>query len=109
MLYKRYREDKRFVLQTRSAIASKVDEMQLNSTQAAERLAQQLIARESAVHVPNFLLKSISDHYELVSMPNPTNVLTRHAFVMNGMDAEMAELAQSFRTDILKSKQSKAS
>ncbi len=109
VLYKRYREDKRFVLQTRSAIASKVDEMQLNSAQAAERLAQQLIARESAVHVPNFLLKSISDHYELVSMPNPTNVLTRHAFVMNGMDAEMAELAQSFRTDILKSKQSKAS
>ncbi|MEK5745337.1 hypothetical protein VXE41_20965, partial [Acinetobacter variabilis] len=42
VLYKRYREDKRFVLQTRSAIASKVDEMQLNSAQAAERLAQQL-------------------------------------------------------------------
>ncbi|KGT47390.1 MULTISPECIES: hypothetical protein [Acinetobacter] len=109
VLYKRYREDKRFVLQTRCAISSKVDEMQLNSTQAAERLVQQLVARESAVHVPNTLLKEIADHYELVSMPNPTNVLTRHAFVMNGMDAEMAELAQSFRTDILKSKQSKAS
>ena len=109
VLYKRYREEKRFVLQTRSAIASKVEEMQLNSVQAAERLSQHLVAKESALHVPNSLLKDVSEHFQLVSMPNPTNVLTRHAFVVNGMDAETAELAQTFRTEILKSKQSKAS
>jgi len=109
VLYKRYREEKRFVLQTRSAIASKVEEMQLSSVQAAERLTQHLVAKESALHVPNSLLKDVSDHFQLVSMPNPTNVLTRHAFVVNGMDVESAELAQTFRTEILKSKQSKAS
>lgn len=109
VLYKRYREEKRFVLQTRSAISSSVEEMQLSSVQAAERLVQQLVAKESAVHVPTTLLKDISDHFELVSLPNPTNVLTRHAFMMNGMDSDMAELAQSLRTEILKSKQSKAS
>ena len=109
VLYKRYREEKRFVLQTRSAIASKVEEMQLSSVQAAERLTQHLVAKESALHVPNTLLKDVSDHFQLVSMPNPTNVLTRHAFVVNGMDAESAELAQTFRTEILNSKQSKAS
>lgn len=109
VLYRRYREEKRFVLQTRSAIASKVEEMQLSSVQAAERLTQHLVAKESALHVPNTLLKDVSDHFQLVSMPNPTNVLTRHAFVVNGMDAESAELAQTFRTEILKSKQSKAS
>nr|WP_278357537.1 hypothetical protein [Acinetobacter lwoffii] len=109
VLYKRYREEKRFVLQTRSAITSKVEEMQLSSVQAAERLTQHLVAKESALHVPNTLLKDVSDHFQLVSMPNPTNVLTRHAFVVNGMDAESAELAQTFRTEILKSKQSKAS
>ena len=109
VLYKRYREEKRFVLQTRSAIASKVEEMQLSSVQAAERLTQHLVAKESALHVPNTLLKDVSDHFQLVSMPNPTNVLTSHAFVVNGMDAESAELAQTFRTEILKSKQSKAS
>jgi len=109
VLYKRYREEKRFVLQTRSAIASKVEEMQLSSVQAAERLSQHLVAKESALHVPNSLLKDVSEHFQLVSMPNPTNVLTRHAFVVNGMDAETAELAQTFRTEILKSKQSKAS
>ena len=109
VLYKRYREEKRFVLQTRSAIASKVEEMQLSSVQASERLSQHLVAKESALHVPNSLLKDVSEHYQLVSMPNPTNVLTRHAFVVNGMDAETAELAQTFRTEILKSKQSKAS
>lgn len=109
VLYKRYREEKRFVLQTRSAIASKVEEMQLSSVQASERLSQHLVAKESALHVPNSLLKDVSEHFQLVSMPNPTNVLTRHAFVVNGMDAESAELAQTFRTEILKSKQSKAS
>ena len=48
VLYKRYREEKRFVLQTRSAIASKVEEMQLSSVQASERLSQHLVAKESA-------------------------------------------------------------
>ena len=109
VLYKRYREEKRFVLQTRSAICSHVDAMQLTPVQAAERLVQQLAAKESAIHLPNELLKDISDRYQLVSIPNPTNVLTRHAFMMNGMDSEVAELAQTFRTEILKAKQSKAS
>ncbi|WP_180084497.1 hypothetical protein [Acinetobacter sp. YH12145] len=109
VLYKRYREEKRFVLQTRSAISSSVEAMQLSSVQAAERLVQQLVAKESAIHVPTTLLKEISDHFQLVSLPNPTNVLTRHAFMLNGMDSDTAELAQNFRTEILKSKQSKAS
>ncbi|MEE1122320.1 MAG: hypothetical protein UHU06_02055 [Acinetobacter pseudolwoffii] len=109
VLYKRYREEKRFVLQTRSAIASKVEEMQLSSVQASERLSQHLVAKESALHVPNSLLKDVSEHFQLVSMPNPTNVLTRHDLEVTGMDAETAELAQTFRTEILKSKQSKAS
>ena len=109
VLYKRYREEKRFVLQTRSAISSHVEAMQLTPVQAAERLVQHLSAKESALHLPNHLLKEISSCYQLVSIPNPTNVLTRHAFMMNGMDSEVAELAQTFRTDILKAKQSKAS
>ena len=109
VLYKRYREEKRFVLQTRSAISSHVEAMHLTPVQAAERLVQQLAAKESAIHLPNELLKDISDRYQLVSMPNPTNVLTRHAFMLNGMDSEVAELAQTFRTEILKAKQSKAS
>ena len=109
VLYKRYPEEKRLDLQTRSAISSHVDAMQLTPVQAAERLVQQLAAKESAIHLPNELLKDISDRYQLVSIPNPTNVLTRHAFMMNGMDSEVAELAQTFRTEILKAKQSKAS
>ena len=109
VLYKRYREEKRFVLQTRSALSSPVDAMQLSSVQAAERLVSQLSAKENAVHLPHELLKTLSDHYELVSMPNPTNVLTRHAYMVNGMDSEAAELAQQLRTEILRGKHSKAS
>ncbi|WP_163121778.1 hypothetical protein [Acinetobacter portensis] len=109
VLYKRYREDKRFVLQTRSAVATSVEAMQLNSVQAAERLVNQLSAKESAIYLPNEFLKELSEHYELVNLPNPTNVLTRHAFMINGMDSEHAELAQTIRTEILKAKQSRAS
>ena len=109
VLYKRYREDKRFVLQTRCAIATSVETMQLNAVQAAERLVNQLSAKESAIYLPNELLKDLSTHYELVNLPNPTNVLTRHAFMINGMDSNQAELAQTIRTEILKAKQSRAS
>lgn len=109
VLYKRYREEKRFVLQTRCGISTAVDAMQLSANQAAERLVQQLSAKESAVHLSNELLKDISESYQLVNLPNPTNVLTRHAFMVNGMGAESAELAQSLRTEILQAKQSKAS
>ena len=108
VLYKRYREDKRFVLQTRCAIATEVEAMHLNSVQAAERLVNQLSAKESAIYLPTELLKELSEHYELVSLPNPNSVLSRHAFMMNGMDSEHAELAQSIRTEILKTKPSSA-
>lgn len=109
VLYKRYREEKRFVLQTRSGLSTAVEAMQLSAVQAAERLVHQLSARENAVHLPNELLDELSTHYELVSMPNPTNVLMRHAFMVNGMDSQSAKLAQSLRTEILKGKHSRAS
>nr|WP_315276625.1 hypothetical protein [uncultured Acinetobacter sp.] len=109
VLYKRYREEKRFVLQTRSGLSTAVEAMRLSAVQAAERLVHQLSARENAVHLPNELLDQLSAHYELVSMPNPTNVLMRHAFMVNGMDSQSAELAQSLRTEILKGKHSRAS
>ena len=107
VLYKRYREDKRFALQTRSAVATAVEAMQLSAEQAAERLAQQLTAKESALHLGNDQLKEISQSYQLVAMPNPSNVLTRHAFMLNGMNAESAELAQRIRTEILMGKKAR--
>ena len=109
VLYKRYREEKRFVLQTRSAISGEVEAMQLSPVQAAERLVQQLAAREGAIHVSNELLKQISDHFQLLSLSNPTNVLTRHAFMIDAVDNEFAQLAQNIRTEILKIKHSRAS
>ena len=108
VLYKRYREDKRFVLQTRSAVSTAVSSMHLSAAQAAERLVQQLVAKESAVQLANELLKELSDHYELVALPNPSNTLTRHAFMISGMDNTTAQIAQDMRTEILKSKPSQS-
>ncbi len=104
VLYKRYREDKRFALQTRSAVATAVEAMQLNAQQAAERLAQQLNAKETALYLNNEQLKDISQNYQLMPMPNPSNVLTRNAFMLNGLNTESAELAQQIRTEILMGK-----
>ena len=108
VLYKRYREEKRFVLQTRCSVASAVEAMQLDAPQAAQRLTHHLIAKEMALHLSNDLLKNISECYQLVVMPNPNNVLTRHAFIINGMNPQSAELAQSLRTEILKGKKKSA-
>lgn len=106
VLYKRYRADKRFVLQTRCAITSEVEAMQLNAVQAAQRLTHHLIAKEMALYLSNDLLKQVSEQYQLVVMPNPSNLLTRHAFMINGMDAESAALVEKMRTEILQAKSS---
>ena len=104
VLYKRYREDKRFVLQTRCSVAAPVEAMQLDALQASERLTHHLIAKEMALYLNNEQLKQIGDSYQLVPMPNPSSVLTRHAFMINGMNETSAALAQQIRTEILKGK-----
>ncbi len=109
VLYKRYREDKRFALQTRSATSTAVTAMQLDAVQAAQRLTSHLHAKESALHLNNEQLKAISECYQLIAMPNPSSVLTRHAFMQNGMNTECAEVAQQIRTEILMGKKAKAS
>ena len=50
VLYKRYREDKRFALQTRGAVASAVETMQLDAIGAAKRLTQHLHAKRKQLY-----------------------------------------------------------
>ncbi|QUY36705.1 hypothetical protein [Acinetobacter junii] len=109
VLYKRYREDKRFALQTRGSVASPVDAMQLDAIEASKRLTQHLHAKEAALHLNHEQLKMIQHSYELVAMPNPSNIMTRHAFMINGMNEECATLAQNLRTEILMGKKAKVS
>lgn len=108
VLYKRYREDKRFALQTRGAVAGAVDAMQLDAVEAAKRLTQHLHAKETALHLNHDQLKTIQNNYELVAMPNPSNIMTRHAFMINGMNEACATVAQTLRTEILMGKKAKA-
>lgn len=109
VLYKRYREDKRFALQTRGSVASPVDAMQLDAIEASKRLTQHLHAKEAALHLNHEQLKAIQHSYELVAMPNPSNIMTRHAFMINGMNEQCATLAQNLRTEILMGKKAKVS
>ena len=109
VLDKRYREDKRFALQTRGAVASAVDAMQLDAIEASKRLTQHLHAKEAALHLSHDQLKAIQNSYELVAMPNPSNIMTRHAFMINGMNEQCATLAQNLRTEILMGKKAKVS
>lgn len=107
VLYKRYREDKRFALQTRAAVSNAVDAMQLDAIAAAKRLTQHLHAKEAALHLHHDHLKTVQNSYELVVMPNPSNVMTRHAFMINGMNEACATVAQNLRTEILMGKKAK--
>ena len=107
VLYKRYREDKRFALQTRGAVASAVEAMQLDAIESAKRLTQHLSAKEAALHLNHDQLKLIQNCYDLVAMPNPSNIMTRHAFMIHGMNEDCAKLAQNLRTEILMGKKAK--
>ncbi|MFN4318634.1 hypothetical protein [Acinetobacter parvus] len=109
VLYKRYREDKRFALQTRGAVTGAVDAMQLDAIEASKCLTQHLHAKEAALHLSHEQLKTIQNSYELVAMPNPSNIMTRHAFMINGMNEQCATLAQNLRTEILMGKKAKVS
>lgn len=101
IVYKRYRDSKRFALQTRAALASEMPEMQYSALETAERLVQQLHAKESALYLEDALLTATQQHYELSHLPNPSNVLTRHAYIVKGMSPEQLELVESIRTEIL--------
>lgn len=107
VLYKRYREEKRFVLQTRCAVATMVEDMQLDATAAAKRLTQSLNAKENGLYLNHELLKKVNDNYKLTPFPNPSTLLTRYAYIIAGMNEYNAKRAESFRTEILKGKKAK--
>ena len=83
--------------------------MQLDAIEASKRLTQHLHAKEAALHLSHDQLKAIQNSYELVAMPNPSNIMTRHAFMINGMNEQCATLAQNLRTEILMGKKAKVS
>ena len=100
-MYKRYREDKRFALQTRLAIAEHVPSMQLSAQKAASRLAQYLHGKELAIYLSKPVFKDFRHHYDLIALPHPSNALTRDALLLQGLDSEEAKQAQLMRDEIL--------
>ncbi|KAA8732396.1 hypothetical protein F4V57_10015 [Acinetobacter qingfengensis] len=100
-MYKRYREDKRFALQTRSAIAEELPSMQLNAEKSAIRLAQYLHAKELAIYLSKPSFKHDRHCYELINLPNPSNALTREALLIQGLNTECAHAAEQMRDEIL--------
>ena len=101
VMYKRHREEKRFALHTRCAIAEELPSMQLNSDKAAIRLGQYLHAQEIAIYLSRPCFKDVRHHYDFITLPHPSNALTREALLLQGYNQECADLAQSMRTKIL--------
>lgn len=100
-MYKRYRDEKRFALQTRCAIAEDLPAMQLNADKAAVRLGQYLHARETAIYLSKASFKDVRHHYDFIALPNPSNALMREALLLQGMNKEFTQLAQEMRSEIL--------
>lgn len=99
--YNRYRQDKRFALQTRSAIAEELPSMQLRADKSAIRLAQYLHAKELAIYLSKPSFKHHRHYYQLLNLPNPSNALSREAQLIQGLSSEHAQLAEQMRDDIL--------
>lgn len=100
-VYKRYRFEKRFALQTRCAIAEDLPSMQLDAHKAAVRLAQYLHAKETGIYLNKATFKDVRHHYDFISMPNPSNALMREALILQSLNKECAELANEMRAEIL--------
>ncbi len=100
-MYKRYRDEKRFALQTRCAIAEELPSMQLSAEKAAIRLGQYLHAKETAIYLSRPSFKDVRHCYEFIALPNPSNALTRDALLLQGLNNESAQTAQDMRTEIL--------
>lgn len=100
-MYKRYRDEKRFALQTRCAIAEDLPAMQLTADKAAVRLGQYLHARETAIYLSKSSFKDVRHHYDFITLPNPSNALMREALLLQGLNKEYSQLAQEMRTEIL--------
>jgi hypothetical protein len=108
-MYKRYREDKRFALQTRSAIAEELPSMQLSAEKAAIRLGQYLHAKELAIYLSKPSFKHHRHCYELINLPHPSNALTRDAQLIQALSSESVQTAEQMRDDILLGKTSRTS
>lgn len=100
-MYKRYRDEKRFALQTRCAIAEDLPSMQLTAQKAAVRLGHYLHAKETAIYLNKATFKDVRHHYDFITLPNPSNALMREALLLKGLNKDNAELAQDMRTEIL--------
>ena len=100
-MYQRFREEKRFALQTRCAIAEALPSMQLTAEKAAIRLGQYLHAKETAIYLSRPSFKDVRHCYEFVALTNPSNALTRDALLLKGLSSEYAQTAQNMRDEIL--------
>ena len=100
-MYKRYRDEKRFALQTRCAIAEDLPTMQLSADKAALRLGQYLHGKETAIYLSKASFKDVRHHYDFITLPNPSNALMREALLLQGMNKDFTQSAQEMRTEIL--------
>lgn len=100
-VYKRMRDEKRFILQTRCAIAEALPSMQLSADKSAIRLGQYLHAKETAIYLTRPSFKDVRHCYEFLNLPNPSNALTRDALLLQGMNNDCAQTAQKMRAETL--------
>ncbi len=101
VMYNRYRENRRFALQSCYAVSGTVDSMQLSAEQAARRLCDLLKAKEAALHLAHAHLLTIGEDYQLSAMSNPSDTLTRQAFILQGLSSHKVKLVESLRQEIL--------
>ena len=101
VMYNRYRESRRFALQSRYAVSGAVDSMQLGAEQAASRLCALLLAKEAVLQLDANALFAIRDEYQLAALPNPSDALTRQAFMIQGLSRELVSTVETLRREIL--------
>lgn len=100
-MYHRYRESRRFALQSRFAVSSAVQQMQLPAEQAAARLCQLLQAKEAAIQLDHASVTALQAHYNFNPMQNPIDALTRQTLLIVEVSAPLQSVIQDMQQQIL--------
>lgn len=100
-MYQRYRESRRFALQSRFAVSAAVQQMQLPAEQAAARLCLLLQAKEAAIQLDHASVTALQAHYTFNPMQNPIDALTRQSLLIAEVSAPLQSVIQDMQQQIL--------
>lgn len=96
-----YQQNNRFALLPHSAVAMRINTLNLNAVETANTLIKYAAEQQTAIYLRSEQHYQISQQYQLTELPHPSDILTRNASFICGMSSEIATQVTHYRDTIL--------